>query len=229
MRSDDLRLIRELPLFADMSDVRFSSLMKAALFQRFPAQVLLIEEGQRPDFMHVVVEGTIELFARHRDRETTLEILTPVTTFILAAVVLDEVYLKSARTLSPARILLIPAPVVRDMIGRDPIFARAMMRELARRYRGIVKALKDDKLRSSSERLANWILRMAREQGNSRTIELPYEKRTVAARLGMTPENLSRALLQLSEHGVTSRGRKIEITDRDALVSFAAPDQLLDG
>jgi CRP/FNR family transcriptional activator FtrB len=229
MRNEDLTLIRKLPLFAGMSSPHFASLMKAALFQRFPEQVVLIEEGQHPDFLHVVVEGTVELFARHRERETTVEIIAPVTTFILAAVAQDEVYLKSARTLSPARVLLIPAQAVRDMIGRDSAFARAMINELAARYRGIVRALKNEKLRSGSERLANWILCMSREQGNGNTLELGYEKRKLAGRLGMTPENLSRSFLQLAEHGVASHGRRIEITDRKALVAFAGPHELLDG
>jgi CRP/FNR family transcriptional regulator, transcriptional activator FtrB len=229
MRDDDLTLVRDLPLFAEMSEAQFGALMRAALFQRFPEHVLLIEEGHRPDFLHVVVEGMVELFARHRNRETTIEIIAPVTTFILAAVAHDDVYLKSARTLSPARILLIPAQSVRDMIGADPVFARAMINELALRYRGIVRALKNEKLRSGSERLANWILRESGRQRGTPTIDLAFEKRTLAARLGMTPENLSRALGQLGEHGVRSRGRKIEIADRDALAAFAQPDPLLDG
>lgn len=229
MRGDDLTLIRELPLFSGMSNSHFSSLMKAALFQRFPERVVLIEEGHRPDFLHVVVEGAVELFARYRDRETAIEIIYPVTTFILAAVAHDDVYLKSARTLSSARILLIPAQAVRDMIGRDAAFARAMINELALRYRGIVRALKNEKLRTGSERLANWILSRSIEQGNSKAIELNYDKRTLASRLGMTPENLSRALSQLSKHGVRSSGRKIEITNRNALIAFAGPDPLLDG
>lgn len=229
MRNEDLSLIRKLPLFTGMSTAHFALLMQAALFQRFPEHVLLIEEGQRPDFLHVVVEGTVELFARHRDRETTLEIIAPVTTFILAAVAQDQVYLKSARTLSQARVLLVPAQAVRDMIGRDPAFARAMIKELAARYRGIVRALKNEKLRSGCERLANWILCSSREQENGNILELTYEKRKLAGRLGMTPENLSRSFLQLAEHGVASHGRRIEITDRRALTAFAAPDELLDG
>jgi CRP/FNR family transcriptional activator FtrB len=229
MRDEDLKTIRSLPLFAEMSEVHFASLMKAALFQRFPAEVTLIEEGHKPDFLHVVVEGTVELFARHRDRETTIEIISPVTTFILAAVAQDDVYLKSARTLSSARILLVPARAVREMIARDSPFARAMINELAFRYRGIVRALKNEKLRSGSERVANWIIRASKEQDDNQTVELAYDKRTLASRLGMTPESLSRALAQLTSHGVRSRGRQIEITDREALAAFAAPDHLIDG
>ena len=106
-----------------------------------------------------------------------------MTTFILAAVIRDEVYLKSARTLTPAQILMIPAVAVRDVFGRDAAFARAIVNELAVRYRGLVRALKDEKLRTGAQRLANWILR-ANAQDHRRNIEMEFDKRTLASLLG---------------------------------------------
>ena len=53
---------------------------------------------------------------------------------------------------------MIPAQAVRDVFGRDAAFARAIVNELAERYRRVVRVLKDQKLRTGIERLANWIL-----------------------------------------------------------------------
>ena len=133
MRIAELDLIRELALFRGMKPAHFEYLMGAAFLQRFPEQIALIEEGDEPDFLHIVVEGTVELFAKHEERETTLDLIAPVTTFILAAVVRDEIYLKSARTLISSRILMIPAAAVREVFGRDATFARAVVEELALR------------------------------------------------------------------------------------------------
>ena len=152
-----------------------------------------------------------------------------MTTFILAAVIRDEPYLKSARSLTPARILMLPAAAVRDVFGRDAHFARAIVAELASRYRSLVRALKNQKLRSGTERLANFILQCDCEQGGNGQVTLGIDKRTLASRLGMTPENLSRNLAGLSEHGLVSRGRNIVITDREALARWAKPNPLLDG
>ena len=228
MRRSDVTQIHELPLFRHMSTSNFDSLVKAALLQKFPEAVTLIHEGDTPDFLHVIVDGAVELSAGWEGRETTVEIIRPVTTFILAAVVCDEVYLKSARTISPSRILLLPAEAVREVFGRDAAFARSIVKELAERYRSIVRILKDHKLRTGVERLANWILQEERQQGGKGRIVLDHDKRTLSARLGMTPENLSRNLAALKSHGVSSRGRDIVITKRDALESFAKPDFLID-
>ncbi len=229
MRQSDLDVVRELPLFRDMAREHFDALVAAAFLQKFPQHVTLIHEGEAPDFLHVIVEGSVELFAESGGRETTIEIIRPVATFILAAVIRDEVYLKSARTLTPAQILMIPAETVRDVFSRDAAFARAIVTELALRYRDVVRALKDHKLRTSAERLANWILETDRIQGGRGRVVLPHDKRTLASRLGMTPENLSRSLANLATHGVTGSGREIVITDRDALQEWAKPDPLIDG
>ena len=229
MRKSDRKLIRELPLFCDMSEKNFEDLLNAAFLQRFPERVSLITEGDLPDFLHIVVEGSVEMFASHGPQETTIDIMRPVTTFILAAVIRDEVYLKSARTLSPAQILMIPAQTVRDIFGRDAAFARAIVNELAERYRSLVRSLKNEKLRTSAERLANWILQADAKQGHPRNIALTFDKRTLASRLGMRPEILSRNLAMLSKYGVKSSGRDIIIEDLPALQQFAKPNSLIDG
>jgi len=228
MRIAELDLIRELALFRGMKPAHFEYLMGAAFLQRFPEQIALIEEGDDPDFLHIVVEGTVELFAKHEERETTLDLIAPVTTFILAAVIRDEIYLKSARTLTSSRILMIPAAAVREVFGRDATFARAVVEELALRYRGMVRTLKNERLRTSAERLANWILKTSRQHGDADKSQIPYDKRTLAALLGMTPENLSRNLAQLAKQGVTTSGPVILIDDIAGLRKFAKPNSLID-
>lgn len=228
MRQAEIDLVRALPLFEDVSEKHFDQLMSTALLQRFPQGVTLIHEGDLPDFLHIVVEGSVELFASHDSHETVLDILQPVTTFILAAVIRDEIYLKSARTLTPAQILMIPAQAVRDVFDHDAAFARAMVNELAARYRSVVRALKNEKLRTSTERLANWILQEDVRQGNKHKISLTIDKRTLASHLGMTPENLSRNLAQLAKQGVTTSGPVILIDDIASLRKFAKPNSLID-
>jgi len=228
MREADQKLIRALPLFCGMSEANFGKLLRAAFLQRFPQQVALIREGDLPDFLHIVVEGSVELFATHDGHETTIDIIRPVTTFILAAVIRDATYLKSARTLAPTQVLMIPAQTVRDVFDHDAAFARAIVNELAERYRNVVCSLKNEKLRSSAERLANWILRVDSQQGNHRNIELTFDKRTLASHLGMTPENLSRNFALLSKYGVRRSGRDIVIENPSALEKFAKPNALID-
>ncbi len=228
MRDGDQTLVRKLRLFADMEEDNFADLMQIAYLQSFPRQVQLITEGEPADFLHIVVSGAVELFARSNGRETTMEVVRPVATFILAAVLKDAVYLMSARTLEKSSVLLIPAENIRAVMARDRHFDKAIITELASRYRAVVKAQKDLKLRTGVERLANYLLRQEIEQGGTGQLVLPVDKRTLAGRLGMTPENLSRAFGTLKPYGVEVDGADIGLTKPDDLVRLAKPNPLID-
>lgn len=229
MRPEDAAAIRDLPLFRDAREDTFAELVRAGFLQRFPPGVRLINENEPADFLHVVVEGLVELCATSGDRETTLRIVEPVGTFILAAVLNDKVCLQSARTLEKAQVLMIPAEKVREALGTDPAFTRAVVTELARDYRRTIKEVKGQKLRTGAERLANWLLQQAAPGDPEGRVVLRFEKRVLSALLGMTPENLSRAFSTLKAYGVVIRGPEILIQDQRALLRFAHPNPLIDG
>lgn len=228
MPESDYPDIRGLHLFADMADDHFQALMRGAYVQNFPPQIELISEGDPSDFLHVVLSGSVELFASWNSRDTSMATVRPVATFILAATIRDAPYLMSARTLEKSRIALIPSQDVRAVFDGDNGFARAIVRELAQCYRTVVKNSKDLKLRTSLERLANYLLRHQKYAGGAAEFELSFEKRRLASLLGMTPENLSRAFKGLQPYGVEVNGNRITITDQAELERFAKPSALID-
>jgi CRP/FNR family transcriptional activator FtrB len=224
VRSGEKPEIARLPLFREMREEERERIFSGSFLQVFPPQLTLFELGQRPDFLHVLVDGLVELYASTAGRDTTMRIVEPVTSFILAAVVTDMPYLMSARTLEASRILLVPAALVREVVKEDCALMQATMRELALAYRDLVRALADMKLRQSAERLGNLLLLQERRQGGKGNVQLRAEKRLLASLLGMTPENLSRAFGVLSGHGLEVDGARIRITDRAALEAFARLD-----
>ncbi|UZD90012.1 helix-turn-helix domain-containing protein [Cognatishimia activa] len=227
MRPEDIPGIRALPVFSQMAEENFERLMRGAYFQSFPPHVELITEGHPSDFLHIIVEGKVELFANWDNRETTMATVRPISTFILAATIKDADYLMSARTLERSKVILIPSIDVRTIFEEDNAFARSVVTELAQCYRSVIKSQKDIKLRTSLERLANYLLRQAR-RAEADEFELQLEKRRLASFLGMTPENLSRAFKGLKNHGVQVSGNQIHLVDRSALIDFAKPSRLID-
>ena len=228
MRAEDQRVAAALPFFQGVQDSSIVRLLENAYLQRFPAHVDLIQQGEHPDFLHVVAEGRVEVFSRYRDRETTVDVLEPGASFILAAVFLDKAYLKSARSITPVRLLLIPAAQVRAVFRADPDFAGNCAAELAHGYRGLVKEISNIKLRSSLERLANWLLVQAGREPQSADFIIPFDKKTLAAKLGIAPEVLSRNFAALARHGVTVSGKSVKATDRVRLEALAQPSALID-
>jgi len=228
MRASDIELMRKLRIFEGVAEPLVTQMLRASFLQRFPAGVELVREGDPADFLHVVVDGKIEVFSAYRDREPTVAVLGPGQCFILAAVIVDRVYLKSARSLTSAQVLLLPAEVVRRTFAVDAVFARRLAVDLAESYRMVVKELKNQKLRSGLERLANWLLAHSAEHDNATRFTLPFEKKVLAARLGMAPEVLSRSFAALVPYKVKVTGAVIEMRDVEALAKLARPTTTID-
>jgi len=228
VRTQDIEAVREQRIFSGVDPTCVDDMLHASFLQRFPPHVELVSEGEPADFLYVVIEGQVEVFARYCDRETTISVLGPGSCFITAAVVLDRVYLKSVRSLTNARALLIPADAVRRCFAQDAAFGRALAIDLALAYRSVVKELKNQKLRSGIERLANWLLVAHAESGSAPSFTLPFEKKILASRLGMAPEVLSRAFATLAAYQVRVSGSNVEIGDLDALHKLARPIATID-
>jgi CRP/FNR family transcriptional regulator, transcriptional activator FtrB len=177
----------------------------------------------------VLLEGAVELTARGGDdREAVIEIFWPVDCFILAAALTATPYLMTARTLEPSRLLMIGAERLRQRIREDLLLALALTASLAGHFRMMVRQIKDLKLRNGTQRLGCFLLRLVDEAGAGGVAELPCAKGTLASRLGMTSESLSRALVALRAHGLEVRGSRIVIADRDELERYCRPDALID-
>lgn len=228
MRDADLDRVRALPLFSGCASETFRTLCAGAFLQRFPAGTTLLLEGDQVDFLYVLLDGVVELEGTWNDKETTLAILKPVSTFILSAVVLDADGLMTARTVDRSDILMLSGAAIRRVMMEDAHFAGAVAQELAGCYRGLVRTLKNQKLRGGLERLANYLITQRLRQGGDPTFTLPHDKRMLASLLGMTPENLSRSLAALADYGVEVHGPVVTISRPAVLERLAKPDPLID-
>jgi len=228
LKPSDAAHVRNLSLFRSASDQTFERAITGAFLQKFPAGTTLLMEGDSVDFLYILLEGSVELGAGWKSRDTTLAVLRPVSTFILAAVVLDADALMSAVTLERSETLMVPGESLRRAMKEDAEFCFAVSEELAGCYRGLVRSIKNQKLRDSTERLANYLLTQRAQQGGKTEIVLPHEKRVLASLLGMSPENLSRAFSKLQAQGVTVAGAQVRLDKTAALERFARPSVLID-
>ncbi len=229
MRHDEIEEMRTLPLFVGVASTHVESMLRASFLQRFPAHVeLAARKAIQPiparhhrwpnrDVLGLSRSRDDDLGDRtrpqlHRGRRHTRSRLSEI-----------------GRALLPSRVLLIPAEAVRRSFGEDAAFsARARARTgwcLSRRR----QELKNQKLRSSLERLANWVLTHDGESGGTGRFELPFDKKVLASRLGMAPEVLSRSIAALVPYGVKVSGRAVEIGDMGALTGLAHPSPTIDG
>lgn len=227
MREEDRRLLDATSFAREIGPEATGRLVRGAFVQSLPRDTVLFLEGDMPEFVHLVLSGRVSLEASDaRGRSTVVEIFRDGQLFILAAAILRKPYLLNARTLAEARVLMIPADPFRALLDEEPRLARALVDQFAGYWRMLVRQIKDLKLRSASERLAAYLLLHADTRRKADSFRLAEELRVVAARLGITPESLSRAFVALRPFGVSSRGRAVTIADIAALRAVSGFDEV---
>lgn len=221
--------LRRVPLFNDVAAQVLQAITRQAEFASYRAGEFLFRAGAKPDYLYVIMEGAVKLTAGPLGgRESVIELLQPVDSFLTAAVMTGKPYLMSAQAIDHVRVLTIPATLLRQLVSAEPQLALTMIASLANQYRQMVLHVKDLRLRTAVQRLGIYLLGLAEKEGGSTTLALPFVKKLIAARLNMTPENMSRAILALRDEGVDVSDDEVHLRDIDALRRFCNVDTILD-
>ncbi|PSC05152.1 hypothetical protein SLNSH_10055 [Alsobacter soli] len=213
--------LRSTPLFRDASAETLEQFARVCLVQRVPSGTELIGAGERPGFVHLVLEGAVEFFSMEAGREAMLCTVRDGLAVGLDALLSSDEPVHGARTLTTARLLAIPGANLVPAMSKDAGLAFAAASIASTLSTRLAKELAEQKLRTSIERLAHWLLRVQRHFGGADRFELPYSKRTLALRLGMTPESLSRNFAQIEKSGCRIDGPFVTVTDRPTLEKLA--------
>lgn len=219
----DRSVAEKLPLLSGMPKRQLDALLQFASVQRYPAGTSLFAEGDLPDKLHIIISGNVEIYSTLRGREWGVMLMSSGDVFMPGAVLFQEPYMNSARTLASTRLLLLDGDRVRAMAASSAEFAMRLSRAIAGQFRMTVSQVLDLKCRSAAQRLGAFLLHLAEKQAAS-TAELPMPKRSLAARIGMTPETLSRTLQILAANGLLVRGRQVIVRDRERIERFCGPD-----
>jgi CRP-like cAMP-binding protein len=114
----------------------------------------------------------------------------------------------------------VPIAVLRTMIEQDVELARRFLNNALRDLHRLQVEICELKRHSSTQRLARYLLGLADSQEAAPTrFVLPLEKRYIAARIGCSQENLSRAFATLRRLGVETQRGVVVIRDIAGLLT----------
>jgi CRP/FNR family transcriptional activator FtrB len=188
-----------------------------------PRGAAVFAQDAPADHLYLLLQGSVGLSTMEDGGAATLvEIMGPGDAFVVGAVMLRLPCPVSAATLAPSRIVTIPAEQMRAEATGDAGLMKAALEQMARQWRLLVDQVVDLKTRDATQRAARFLAR--RLPSPRGAVELPEPRAAIAARLGMTPESLSRALHGLEAAGLLRlHGRRVDVPDRAALLRLALP------
>ncbi len=210
---NDPSLFEQIPLFSKMNEEQRQMLANSAERVVCDKGNYLFREGDRADHLYLLLEGMVQLTAKGPEgQQTVIEVLYPGDSFLLAAVITQKRFLMSAEAVKKSQVLKVPSEDLIEMIRGGGDFGLNMMLAISTQYRAMVRQVKNQRLRTTAQRVAAFLLDLAYDQGRGENrIMLPHSKKVLAALLGMSQEGLSRTFAALKEQGVVVNHNQVEI------------------
>jgi len=198
-------------------------LLESAELRGLPRPSPLFAAGETSGTVHLLLEGGVELYGTGpQGREVILGVVQPADLVAAWAPLLGRPHAVAGRSTGRTRLLCLPAASLREALGRDASLAEALLRQLCREAEALMTHIADLKLRTTTERVARYLLSRAPSAHGRFESTLPFRKQLIASQLGMTPESLSRAFAALQPIGVSTVGHQVLVADADRLRRFCS-------
>jgi CRP/FNR family transcriptional activator FtrB len=215
------------PLFSGLMETDVRDLIAGAEVVVVEHETQLYQAGEPVQVFYVVLDGHVELSVETEGRRSVVEVARKGTVLGDAALFGDGRFLMSARVLSSATLLAIPAASFRTKLEARFDILTHMLSTMSFRLRMLVRQISELKLKTTAQRLGSFLLSMVEQEAGRAVVKFPYDKKLVADELGMKPESLSRALAKLAKVGIESRpDNTVAIADVGALRAFCIEDDL---
>lgn len=222
-QAEFLARLRRVPPFSAFRPEDLPELLAGARQAAAPPGSMLPMGDEPGRVLHVILEGTVCLMRSlpHRGHRCLIEICDAPCLVGEAALFDDQAAAVEAEVLRQVLFVELQASAVRRCLKNSPTAQLRMLGYMSARLKRLVSQITTLKLMTGPQRLAQFLTALADHTGRSDGVDLPFEKRTLAALLGMTPESLSRAFRRLQPLGVGSgHGGTVTIADVERLRQF---------
>jgi CRP-like cAMP-binding protein len=183
----------------------------------------ILDAGETPKKLAVLISGMVELCGTSCDPSCGVLILTRGDILVPMATLYGEPSLTSANALLRTRTVLLDPEAVVRAASSNPDVGMSLARVMGAQWRMAVRHTIALKSWSAPERLAAILLRFV-DYAAGGAARLPFSKKTLAARLGVSRETLSRIIQIVADNGIVLRGSEIIVRDRQMAEEFSGPE-----
>ncbi|CCQ73154.1 Crp/Fnr family transcriptional regulator [Magnetospira sp. QH-2] len=213
--------VRLVPVFSKAPVQSLEFLLDQAEFCHLESGECLATRDTIPDRIHILLKGHVGMFEGETHQSDHLVDLVPAPQMIgLSEALLKEPYGHSFFAADAVESLALPVERLVSLVADDPHLLQSMIGALSLRLHSLVTQINMLKTKRADQRLAEHLLSLMRENRGDDSFDLPYDKKTLAAHLGIAPESLSRSIAKLRKMGVTIDGKRITIADAGVLEEF---------
>lgn len=208
LTAKDRAVLRKHPLFAGNGEEIFEQLSGFVYVKEIPRNALLFQYGDPYFGFFIVLSGVVKLYRNAPSgRQMVMRFVRAGESFAEAPIARERhkhVYLLSAESIGPGRVLFFPAKSARALLKQHPSMYPGLMRSMSTGIEKVVNQFAVIGLYPVPMRLLFFLNDCIRDDDKNAKAEirLTISKKVIAGYLGTVPETLSRAFRQLSKTGL---------------------------
>jgi CRP/FNR family transcriptional regulator, dissimilatory nitrate respiration regulator len=226
LTAGDLQIITRVAVFRGLKSETVQHIIAPATALVLRPHELIMRQDDPATAFFIVIDGWVKIYrSTAAGDETVIDIVKKGDCFAEAVAFTGYRYIATAEAVTNARVGRIPADHLVRCIHGSPDIALAMIASVSQRMHHLIQQVEQLKVQSGVQRVAEFIASLSLAQQGKCATALPYDKVLIAARLGLTPESLSRAFAKLRSVGVAVDASQVVINDIAKLRSIAADDR----
>ena len=214
----NLEALKMLPFFATLRSDTFERLAMSVRIDRFTKGETLFRQGEKAEWIFVVIEGFLKLSrVSPQGGETLIRIFGRGETVAESVGVFGDDHTTTAEATGAITVARMPAAVVAQIAREAPELALAILHESSIKIWALMDEIETLKAQTADQRVLRFLISLCGKSVGPHSGRLPYAKGDIAASLGLKQETLSRSFARLKSIGVEIDGRQAHIADVAAL------------
>lgn len=220
---DELALLKQIPLFADMPTGQLQTLVGALHRRAYGKGQTILRQGEPGDSLFVVVAGRVRIYTLSTEgQELSVWICDDGDFFGEMALLSGEPRSASAEAMEATEVLILERQAFREYLLANPPAAIHTIEVLSRRLRSMTESAGGLMALNVTQRVARKLLDLAARYGvpneEGVVIDLDLSQEAIAALVGTTRESANRALGNLRDQGLVDTARsRIRVLDPEKL------------
>lgn len=207
-------------LFSQLAPADTETLTKHNHTRKYPANSILINEGDNTDSLYVILEGEVKAYACDESgKEVILNILHAGDYFGELSLIDDEPRSASIMTLTQTTVMVISKANFKKCLADNSDLAFNMIRALTRQVRNLTENVKNLALMDVYGRVIHTLYDLAKEKNSDGKLEIKprLTHQEIAQIVGSSREMVSRILKELT------KGNYITIAKKSIVINKKFP------
>lgn len=212
--------IAKVPLLNGVKQGTIDAFLEDSRILSFNKDEEIFFQGGVAENFYIILDGYVKLFQIDIEGKEVIHNIRSTGDALLEIIVDDPTYVVNANTITKVTLLSVPLAKVCCFVRDNKIIASNMLSIIIDQYRKCISHFSQLSLKTVSQRVGWFLLKLFIENERNEIIDIPYDKRVVASYLGMKPETFSRIMKQLKDDEFIIQRNTVKVPKANSLCGY---------